>query len=75
MPSVTLTFSGAHALRIQAALEAGGSLVDEDGNPRPATVADLKEHIIKDVAKFVRNSEQRAARQAADSGVSWVDIT
>ncbi len=75
MPSVTLNFSAAHATRIRAALEAGGNLVDEDGVPRPATVADLKNYIIKDVAKFVRNSEQRAAREAAASGVSWVNIT
>ena len=75
MASLTLNFSAAHAVRIKAALEAGGGIVDEDGNPRSATVADLKKYIIKDVAKFVRNSEQRAAREAAASGVSWVDIT
>lgn len=75
MPSVTLNFSAEHATRIQAALEDKGGLVDEEGVPRSATVADLKKHIIMDVAKFVRASELKAAKRAVVSSVSWVDIT
>ena len=75
MPSITLTFSSEHALRIQTALESDGTIVDADENPRSATVADLKKRIIGDVARFVRATEQRTAEQAAANNVGWVDIT
>jgi len=75
MPSVTLNFSAEHALRIRTALEETRELVDEEGEPRTATVEDLKEYIIADVVRFVRTSEKRVAARAAQAGVDSVDIT
>ena len=76
MPSVTLQFSAAHATRIQAALEETRELVDEEtGEPRAATLADLKEYIIADVTQFVRTSEKRAAARASQSSLTYVDLT
>ena len=75
MEKLSINFSGAHAKRIQSALEEVLDLVDSEGEPRAATMADLKEYIIADVRQFVRTSEKRVARRAADTSVRYIDIT
>ncbi len=75
MASVTINFSAAHATRIQDALTESMDLVDEVGDPRPATIADLKAYIGSDIRQFVRTSERRVARAAAASASTDVDIT
>lgn len=75
MPSVTLTFSAEHATRIQAALDIARPEVDEEGNLVPADVAKFKEYLIGEVAKFVRNVERQKARDDADAGVNWVEVS
>ena len=75
MAKLSINFSDAHATRIQSALEEAMDLVDTEGEPRSATMADLKEYIIADVRQFVRTSEKRVARRAADTSVSTIDIT
>jgi hypothetical protein len=75
MPTLTIDFSMQHAARIQASLEESMELKDENGDPRPATLADLKAYVIADVRNFVRNSEKRVARQLAEQGVDYVDLT
>lgn len=69
MPSVTLTFSSAHAGRIRAALDETLELEE------PATVEDFKDYIVKEIRQMVRNAEMRTARLAANASVGTVDIT
>jgi len=75
MASVTINFSAAHSVRIQDALEEAIGFVDEEGEPRAATVADLKNYIIQDLTRFVLTSERRVARQTAQAVITSVDIT
>jgi len=53
MPSVTLTFTGAHATRIA---DAYGVILELD---RPATAEEYKAHLIADTRQVVRNIERQ----------------
>jgi len=64
MPSVTITFSAAQAVRIQDALTVSLALLDEEGLPRPATTAALKDMIIADLQLIVRQVEREQAPAA-----------
>ena len=75
MPSVTINFSAAHATRLQTALAANDRLLDENGAPRAATIADLKAYIVSDLKQLVRSTEQRAAARAAAQATTDIDIT
>ena len=75
MPSVTINFDGAVATRLQAALEETFRPEDIDGNPIPADIAMLKQYIVNDLRQFVRTSERRVARKAAEASVVDVDVT
>ena len=75
MASVTINFSTEHAVRIQSALEQTLMLKDENGDPRPATVADLKTYIVADVRQFVRSAERREAARVSRVGIDDVDLT
>ena len=75
MPSLTINFTAPVATRLQAAIEETYRPEDVDGNPVPATLQDLKQYIINDLRNFVRNSELRVARRAADQSVSDVEVT
>jgi len=69
MPSVTLTFSAAHATRIQDAITESLDLEE------PATVEDFKNYIVSDVKQLVRTSEKRVARELAESTVNDVELS
>jgi len=75
MPTLTINFSNAVALRIQDALEEGLRLEDGNGDRRPATMNDLKDYVVADVKQFVRTAEKRIARRAAEAVVEDVDLT
>jgi hypothetical protein len=75
MPTLTINFSAEHAVRIQDALQEALALTDGNGDPRAATLADLKDYVVADLRQFVRTSEKRVARQAAEMAVDYVDIT
>ena len=75
MPSLTINFSTAHATRIQAALEQVLRLEDENGEPRAATLVDLKNYVVRDVKQLVRTAEKRVARRAAEAVIADVDLT
>ena len=75
MATVTLNISAANATRLQDALGESMELRDEDEEPRLANMGDLKEYIISDLVQFVRNSERRVARRAADLTLTPVAIT
>lgn len=69
MPTVTLTFSAAHAARIQEALTFALRL------EQPATLEDFKGYIVADVKQLIRNTERQIAREAAESPITDVDLT
>lgn len=76
MASVTIDFSSEHADRIKDALERGGLTGrDIDGDPLPPTIEDLKNFIVSKVTRFVQDSERQVARDAADIGVTTIDVT
>lgn len=75
MPQLTISFTAAHAQRMQSALEESLKLTDENGDPRPATMDDLKSFVKKAVVEMVRKSERRTAAMQAASNVTNVDLT
>jgi hypothetical protein len=75
MPSLTLTFSGAVATRLQDAIEETFRPEDVDGNPVPATADDLKDLVVNHLKQVVRASETRVARREADLTIADVDVT
>jgi len=75
MPSVTLNFTAANATRIQDAIKETLNPLGEDLLPRDATVADLKEYLIKDIKQFVRSSERRVVARLANGSVNDVNLT
>ena len=74
MASVTINFTAANAARLRDAMAETRSLKDKNGDPRPATVADLKEYIIEDLKQLVLNSERRVAARASEPA-DRVEIT
>ena len=75
MATLTITFSAAHATRIQDALEESMDLRDENGDPRAATMADFKDYVMRDVKQFVLTSERRVASRQAASAVDEIALT
>ena len=74
MATITLTFTGPVALRLQAAFEETFRPEDENGIPIPADVAMLKGYIINNLKGFVSASEKRVALKAAYATVVDVDV-
>jgi hypothetical protein len=76
MASITLTFSAAHATRIQDALTEKLGLVDQDGDPRPATVAEFKAYLVNEIRQFVVDHERLVERRIIEAAApDLVDIT
>jgi len=75
MAEITITLSAAHTARVAAALEESLDLVDEEGQPRAATVGDYKDYVIGKTKQFVLSSEKRVAAKAATDPIDEVDPT
>ena len=75
MADVTLTFTAPVAARIADALTESLELVDEDGAPRQATVADYKAYLIQKTKQFVKSSEKRVAAKAVIDPIEDIDVT
>ena len=74
MPSFTITITTEQVQRIRDAFTYVLPLVDEAGEPRDATVDDVKAYVVEDLRQFVNMAERNKAIKdyvAADS----VDIT
>lgn len=70
MVSVTLTFSGAVAQRIQ------GALTEALGLEETATAEDYKAYLIEKTKQLVRSADrQRAERLAREGQIEEIDIT
>ena len=76
MAQITLDISPAHVARIQAALTELLNLTDQDGNPRQATVVEVKQWVKDQIVDMVTLSERRVmVAQARQNGPAAIDIT
>ncbi len=75
MPSTTLSYTAAEGQRIAAAVGLGNGLLDASGNPRSGTVQECKNQLIALLRQYVRQQEQNAAMQAAQSAITDIDPT
>lgn len=75
MPSITLTVDAATAQRIAAAFGRAFLLTGADGQPRDATLAEVKDWLALQVKSVVRSQELAAARASADTGVTDAVVT
>jgi hypothetical protein len=76
MASITLTFSAAHATRIQDALTEILDSQDQNGDPRPATIDEFKGYLVNEIRQFVVDHERLVERRAAENAApDFVDIT
>ena len=69
MPSLTITFTTEQKDRIAAAFQEALALDD------PATAANIKQYIVRDLIQVVRNAERAIAKRDFDSGASDVDFS
>lgn len=68
MASLTINFTVANGTRLKAAMESAFQIEN-------ATVADVKNYIIRDLKQFVREVERRLAKEAAIADLTDVDLT
>lgn len=69
MPSMTITYTASEGQRIAAALGKAHSLVDEGGQPRSATAAEVKTFVIARIKQLVVDIEGRDLTAAAIAAV------
>lgn len=75
MATITINTTPEEDARIVAAFGKWQGLVDQDGNPRNATGAEVKAQVISFIKNIVRSVEGEEAAEAARSGVGTVDPT
>ena len=80
MPSITINFTNAQTQRIKDA--ATGALNPGDWDegshvftPRPATVEDIKDFIIRDLKRLIVSYERNQAKLIAHNSIDEVDFT
>ena len=73
MPTITIDVTAPQANRISSAFGKAWNLKDNDGNPRDATLAELRKFLIDQLAGVVYGMERKEAMEAvsppADVGV------
>ena len=75
MGTLTINTTGAQDTRIVAAFTDKLKPVDGSGNPRNATAADIKAHMVQQLRGIVHTFETRVANEAASAGVTPIDPT
>lgn len=64
MPTISITVDAATATRVQHAFGRYWNKTNEDGSPRDATNAEVKEYLVRQLKGVVRQQEQREAEAA-----------
>lgn len=75
MPTISLTIDTANAQRIATAFGRYWNLVDANGNPRDATLAEIKTFLTRQVMGVVRNQDHATAAAAAAASATDVVIS
>lgn len=75
MPTISLTVDAATAQRVAAAFGRALLLTGADGQPRDATLAEVKNWLALQVTSVVRAQERAAAQRAAEGGVTDAVVT
>jgi hypothetical protein len=75
MATFTITTSADNQARAIAAFTDRFKPVDGNGDPRDATGADIKAHLIAELVNTVHSYETRLVNEAASAGVTPIDPT
>jgi hypothetical protein len=76
MGTLTITTTPEQDARILDAFSQQAMLVDENGDPRQATAADVREWVVSQLKSYVRSAEEEVAKQNAVIAVSDLgDVT
>jgi len=61
MATITITLDSTQAQRLQSAFSKQFDLRDADQNPRIATMADIKQHLVRELRAIVQLQERKGA--------------
>jgi hypothetical protein len=75
MPSMTLTVDAAQAARLTAAFGRYWHLTNPDGTPRDATLAEVRDYLVRQLRGVVREMDRANARAAAEATISDLTVT
>lgn len=75
MPTISLTIDASNAQRIAAAFGQYWHLTDANGDPRDATLAEIKTYLTRQVMGVVRNQDRAAAAATAAANATDVVIS
>lgn len=75
MATLTINTTSAQDTRISAAYGKLFGTVDANGDPRGATLAEVKEEVIRGIKNTVLEFEKRQATDLAEAGIIEIDPT
>lgn len=70
MPTISLTIDAAAAQRVATAFGQYWHLMDAQGQPRDATLAEVKTYLVRQMTGVVRQQERGAAQAQAEAGLA-----